>query len=176
MIPGLVRRLEQHLPPEYQAKLAATDTILSPIDVSIQFADGALHFDELRLRSDTFEFTGAGQVGFDGVTYIPSTVRFDAPLSEAMIRSVKELRGLANADGQIEFPGTVQGRAPRLAFVPDLNVIASKMVLTTVVDALGSLLRRDQGGEGERTEPASFLGGILQRVLEGDQIPEGSGL
>ena len=165
MIPGLVQKLEQGLPPEYQAKLAAKDTVLSPLEVSLQLEDGWLRFDDLHVRSETFQLNGAGRVGFDGTVEIRCKLRIDPTLSAAMIRSVHELRGLANAQGEMEFPVAVQGRAQRVSVVPDLNYIASRVVVSTAVEALGRLLKKQQDGEIEGSEPEGVVEGLLQRVL-----------
>jgi len=74
---------------------------------------------------------------------IRATLRIEPALSEALIKSVNELRGLANSRGELELPLTVQGRLPRVTVLPDLNYVASKVVATTVQDLLGEVLRKN---------------------------------
>jgi hypothetical protein len=142
MIPGLLQVLEARLPEVYQAKLAAPDTILSPIDVPLRIEAGALQLDDLRVRSDTFELSGTGRVGLGGMMAIRAILRIESLLSEALIKSVNELRALADASGQLEIPLSVQGQAPQVAVLPDLNYLTSKLVATTVQDLLGHFLQK----------------------------------
>jgi uncharacterized protein YhdP len=142
MIPGLLQRLEARLPEGYQAKLAAPDTVLSPIDVPLRVEAGALQLDDLRVRSDTFELSGTGRVGLSGAMEIRAAVRIDPQLSAALISSVNELQALADAGGQLEIPLTVQGQAPHVAVLPDLSYLASRLVATTVQDLLGNVLQK----------------------------------
>ncbi len=142
MLPGLVQLLEARLPPEHRAKLAARDTLLAPLDVSLELEGGVLRFNELRIDTDTFSLSGGGRVGLDRSLAIRSTLRIDAALSDALIAGVNELGGLRNSEGRIELPLTIQGQAPRVAVLPDLNYVASKLLLTTAQDLLSRLLEK----------------------------------
>jgi len=142
ILPGLVEALEAHLPDLYREKLEATDTVLAPIDVAFQLQDGSLRFDALELGTDAFELTGSGRVGLDRSVQIRSTLRIEPALSAALIKGVHELQGLANAQGQMEIPVTIQGRAPQLAVLPDVDYVASKLIVTTVGNLLEGFLRK----------------------------------
>lgn len=142
MLPGLVEALEARLPDVYRKKLEATDTPLAPIDVAFQLQDGTLRFDALQMRTDTFELTGSGRVGLDRSVQIRSTLRIEPALSAAIIKGVQELQGLTNAEGRMEIPVTIQGRAPQLAVLPDVDYVASKLIVTTVRDLLGGFLQK----------------------------------
>lgn len=139
MLPGLVDLLESRLPPAYQRKLAPTDTAFAPVDIPFRVEQGALQFDRLELRSDAFELSGSGRIGSDRSLLINAMLRVDAELSAALIGSVKELQGLANANRQLEIPLTLQSRPPYV--VPDVNHIGSRLISTTVQDLLGRLLQ-----------------------------------
>ena len=142
MLPGLVQLLEARLPSAYQAKLTQRDTVLSPLDLSMQLEDGWLRCERLAVRSETFELSGGGRVGWDGTLQLRTRLRIDADLSKALIAGVNELRGLANADGQMEIPLTLQGRAPTISVLPDLNYVASKLLTSTVEEAIGGWLQK----------------------------------
>jgi hypothetical protein len=142
MIPGLVERLEARLPQEYQAKIAAKDTMLLPIDVSMQVETGLLQFNDLSVRTDTFGLSGTGTVGLDGTVNIRSTLRIDPVFSAALIESVNELQSLTNSQGAVEIPVVIQGQARQLAVLPDLNYVASKLVVAKVQDLLGNFLQK----------------------------------
>lgn len=178
MLPGLVERLEARLPQEYQAKLAAQDTVLSPIDLSMQLESGTLRFDQFDVHSDTFRLTGAGQVGVDGSMLIRSTLYIEPTLSAAIVRSVNELEALTNAAGEMEMPLVIQGHTSRLAVLPDLKYIASRVVTRKVVDLLEGLLQPPSDQSQPPTEGAEpsqperdLLGTILQRALQKDRPP-----
>jgi len=169
MLPGLVQRLESRLPPAYQEKLAAKDTLLQPIDLPFQLERGVLRFDRFNVSTDTFDLTGAGTVGLDRTVRISSRLRIDAVLSDAVIRSVAELRALTNASGEIELPVSVQGTAPHMAVLPDVNYVASKVITTKAADVIGELLRKRAPEAPEDASPSptgNLLGELLQRALE----------
>ncbi|MBI2104443.1 MAG: DUF748 domain-containing protein [Candidatus Omnitrophica bacterium] len=142
MIPGLVETLEARLPESERAKLNAKDTVLKPIELSMLLEAGVLRFTGLTVQSDTFGLDGSGSVGFDGTVDVRSTLRVDPALSAALVRSVNELQGLANDTGELEIPLTVQGQAQRLAVVPDLQYVASRIIATRAIDLLGEVLRK----------------------------------
>ena len=172
IIPGLIQTLESRLPPDYQAKFEAADTTFAPIDLSVQLDQGWLQFDDLRVASDAFQLTGAGRIGLDGALDIRSRLRIDRPLSEALIRSVEELRALAAPSGELELPVAIAGRTSRVALLPDLNEIGSKLVVTTAVSALSHLFNRQDQPEpqtpGEQPGASDAVGGLLQRLLKPD--------
>jgi len=152
MLPGLVQTLEARLPPAYQAKLTATDTILKPIALSVQVEDGTLRFDDLRVRTETFGLNGTGRVDLDGTVgphtfltvgvNIRATLVIDPALSAALIEGVKELQALTNADGEMEIPLAIQGQAPQVAVLPDLNYLATKLIVTKARNLLGTFLEK----------------------------------
>jgi hypothetical protein len=140
ILPGLVEMLEARLPPEYREKLAAQDTAFAPIDLSAALADGSLQFDDLKVRTDAFGVTGAGRVGLDRAIDIRSMLQVEPALSEAMIKSVEELRYLTSPEGEIEIPVTIHGQAPNVSVTPDVSYVASKVVKTKAQDLIGDLL------------------------------------
>jgi hypothetical protein len=172
MLPGLLERLNTRLPQTYRAKLDARDTVLQPFELPLELSGGALRFSGLSLQSDTFGLTGQGSVGLDGSLGVQAVLRVDPQFSEALIRSVEELRALTNANGELELPLTIQGRAPRLAVLPDLQYIASRVLTVKAVDALGRLLQRGEpeGGSSDTVPPPAgadgLLGAFLQKALE----------
>lgn len=173
IIPGLMQTLESRLPPEYQEKLAANDTVLSPIDVSMEVEDGVMRFENLAIRSDTFRLSGDGRVGLDGQIMIRSILSIEPVLSSAILRSVNELKALATQDGELEMPLTIQGQAPRVAVLPDLNYVASKVIVTKAVDVLGRFLEKKHPESPESTTEESdqssggdLLGQFLERAIQ----------
>ena len=168
MLPGLVQALEARLPPAYQAKLAASDTVLGPIDVDFQLEAGSLRFDDLRVRADAFGLTGTGRIGVDGAVDIRATLRIEPALSAALVTGVKELQALVTRSGEMEIPLAIQGQAPRIAVLPDLQYVASRVLVTKAVDLLGKFLQKDEpaGGEAHPGQTEGSAGGILGQLLQ----------
>ena len=180
MLPELVERLRAHLPPEYQEKLTANETLLAPMDLSMQVERGAMQFADARVSTDAFRLDGAGRVGFDGTVSIRATLRVEPVLSAAIIQSVTELQSLANRSGELELPLAIQGQVPQVAVLPDMNYVAQKVLVTKATDLLGELLRgRDaeppQGEVPANTQAttqqpdqsvSSLLGQVLERALK----------
>lgn len=181
MLPGLVQRLEERLPPEYKNKLKEPNTVLRPIRVSALLEEGWIRFEQLELEGDAFVLSGRGGIALAGDVLIRGFLKLDPHLSDAVIQSVEELRALADEQGRLSFPITVQGTISQVSVIPDLNAIASKVVVGTAMSALGRLLNYPdetqaegdaQSGSLEEAAPATsarqedLLGGILRRVIE----------
>ena len=142
IFPGLVETLQARLPESSQAKLAARDTVLQPIEVSVIARNGALAFDHLRVATDSFELNGAGRVGFDGTFMCQSMLQIDPALSAAIIKSVKELQPLTDTGGRLQLPVVIQGSLPRVAVLPDVQAVASRLVATKAEELFGTLLEK----------------------------------
>ena len=152
ILPGLVEKLQARLPASYQAKLTARDTVLQPIEVAMTAHDGALSFTNLRVVTDSFELTGTGRVGFDGLLGCQSTLRIDPALSAAIIKSVKELQPLTDSEGRLQLPVVIQGTLPRVAVIPDVSYVASRVVATKAEELLGNLLEKVLEKKQRQTE------------------------
>jgi hypothetical protein len=142
MIPGVLQALETRLPESYQAKLAAPDTVFEPVELPLRLEAGGLQLDDLRVRSDTFEVAGTGRIDLSGRMNLRAVLRVEPQLTAAIIKSVNELRALADADGQLAIPVTVQGQAPQVAVLPDVEYLASRLIATTVQSLIGTLLEK----------------------------------
>ena len=174
MIPGLVEKLESSLPPDYQAKLAARDTVFAPIALAVRCDSGVLRFDDLRLRTETFELSGSGLAEVDGAFNMSSQLRIDPALSTAIVKSVNELQALADDRGALLIPVAIRGRVPRVAVMPDVRYIASKVFATKAVDLVGELMRRGESADGAQPQAGAgqpesaeedLLGHFLKKAL-----------
>lgn len=142
LIPGLTQTLLARLPESYQEKLSARDTRFEPFELSAVAKGGVLSFREMRLATDSFALAGSGQVGLDGALQLPGRVEIEPKLSEALIRSVEELRFLTDGEGRMQIPVLVQGRLPRVSAAPDLNAVASRLFASKGEELLGELLEK----------------------------------
>ncbi len=173
MIPGLVEKLQAELPPEYLAKLEARDTPLSPFDTYISLDQGWVQFNDLTAGTDTAELAASGRASFQGLVQARGFLRITPALSEAIFRSVKELKGLANGKGQIEFPVMIEYPSPTVV-IPDLQYIGQKVILSTTTEFLGELLRKQLAPESEQAPPAATTSGDQAPSTQGAPTPSAS--
>lgn len=177
ILPGLVERLKARLPEAYRAKLDAEDTVLAPVDFSMQLERGAIRLDGLTLKTDTVSLSGTiGTVGLDGAVHLRSTLLIDPAFSSAIIQSVNELQQLTNSAGEMAIPLSIEGQAPHIVPVPDLQYIASKILATKAINLLDQLLRpKEEPSEGvdssqpqpsQPAEPSSGSGSLLEQLLQ----------
>ena len=120
--------------------------------------EGSWRFDDLRVRTETFGLSGTGRIGLDGAVGIRATLVIDPALSAALIEGVKELQALTNAEGEMEIPLTIQGQAPQVAVLPDLNYLATRLIVTKARDLLGDLLERALEKNRRSDEPSQSTG------------------
>ena len=142
ILPGLVERLQARLPESYQSKFNARDTRFGSFGCQLKAEPGALAFQQLTVTSDGFALDGEGRVGFDGVLNVHAWLRIDPELSEALARSVEELRYLNDAQGRMTMPLVIQGQLPRVAVLPDVQYVASRLITTKAEEVLGNLLQK----------------------------------
>jgi len=150
ILPGLVEILEARLPESSKAKLATQNTVLEPLALAITIEHGVLVFSNLRVVTDTFELEGEGRIGLDGHLSSRPTLRIEPELSAAIIKSVNEFQHLTDQRGRIEFPVTLDGTLPRVVPFPDVQYVASRLLVTKTQELLGNLLQKaleKRGGE-----------------------------
>ncbi len=150
IIPGLVERLASRLPDSYRQKLETPHTALEPVDWALAVGGGGVRFENAQVSTDHFVLTGTGRVGFDWSLSARAVFRLHPDLSGAVGKSVEELVLLAGPDGAIQFPVLLEGRLPRVAVLPDLSYLASRLVTRSAQDLLGGLLEKVL--EKERSE------------------------
>lgn len=159
ILPGLSEKLQARLPESYQPKLTTKETVFEPMEVEVTAQQGQLTWSNLTLKTDSFELQGAGRVGFDGSVNSQATLRIDPELSAALVESVHELEQLTDAQGRMHLPVVIQGALPRIAVLPDVQYVASRIIATKAQEFLGSLLQRAlesrQPSETAQPPPAS---------------------
>ncbi len=182
LIPGLAATLEERLSPEYKEKFRERDTYLETIDWPFSASQGALTFNSIALRTDTFRLQGAGGISLDRMFLNARTMLLiDPELSMALMRSVNELQYLADAEGNIQIPLNIQGPLPKISVAPDLQYVGSKLAISKTRDVLNDLFKKPepeqpspdgqaavQGSEGTQPrQQTSLFGQLLQTAIEG---------
>ncbi len=172
IIPGLVDKLGERLPPNYQERLLSTDTYLNPIEPAFTVNQGVAAFDNLSVVADSFEITGMGQVGAaDQSVLMQAILHVEPDLSAALIRSVNELQYFA-ADGRLQIPLTLRGTLGDISMTPELQSIASRLAVSKATEAVNDWLfkkkKNEQGVADQQQEftPRNLIGALLQGALQ----------
>ena len=142
VLPGLTETLESRLPPSYAQKLTENDTLLRPVDLSFTLENGVVTFPGFRVATDAFELAGSGRYGLDGSLNFPAQILIGPELSDALVKSVEELRFLADDQRRIVLPVRVEGTAQKPSVSPDVQAVASKLFSNSAQDLLGGLLNK----------------------------------
>ncbi len=143
LLPGLVEALLARLPESYRQKLEERDTVFKPIQIQIRAQGEEVSLEGVYVATDSFELGGSGRLRLtDSALVFPARIRVEPQLSAAMIRSVEELKFLADDAGRIELPVVIQGRLPQVAVLPDLEYVARQLLSSKGQELVGDLLKR----------------------------------
>ncbi|MFZ5802891.1 MAG: AsmA family protein [Candidatus Omnitrophota bacterium] len=159
VIPGLGDKLQNRLPAEYEEKLKAKDTPLAPLTVPFSLQAGIITIPQTEIAADGFGVKGGLRSDLQGQIDGRGILAVDPGLSEAMCRTIEELRELTNAQGAIEIPVYAQGRLPSVQVMPDLIDIGKKLAAVKVQEMIDKWIRKpdpaDPGASsgGPVTEP-----------------------
>ncbi|TPW01555.1 MAG: hypothetical protein FD129_3344, partial [bacterium] len=103
---------------------------------------------EVRLESEAFALSGGVRVGLDGGLTAQTTLAVEPGVSDAIIRGVNELQSLADAEGRLTLPVTLQGRLPQVSVMPDVSYVASRLIVTKAREWLSGMLEDALGPRG----------------------------
>lgn len=142
IIPGLSEKLMERLPESYKERFNVPHTVLKRASTQIVLSNGTAAFNNLHVETDSFTLAGSVNVRLDGAVDGRATLKIDPELSLAMIKSVNELQSLADREGRVGFPVIIQGTAPRVSVLPDLDYLAKYLLVTAVQDLVGDLLQK----------------------------------
>lgn len=156
VIPGLVEKLLERLPPNYQEKLKAEDTSLKTMQIPFSVREGTVRLPQWDVATDSFQVTGSGTYGLSqGTVAGTAMLSIEPDLSGAMIRSVEELRFLTNTKKEIQIPLAIQGQVPKVAVMPDLQSVAAKIAAQKAKEVIGDYFKKVIEGKKPVTEGAS---------------------
>lgn len=187
IIPGLIDKLQQKLPPDYRERLNQPNTYLSNIDQAFEVQNRMLYANQIRIETEEFRIGGAFQYQFDHLLRAQTVLEIVPELSQALTSSVKELSYLANEQGSIQIPVNISGRLPKVQIFPDLQYIGSRLAMVTAQEFLGNWMQKkglptaagETGGPEDPTAPREtqkpsspwdLLGGFLPQ----NQAPSGT--
>lgn len=142
IIPGLVPRLMEKMPPEYEQKIQDKDTKLQPVQMAATVQNGFLSATDLELTAEEFTLLTSLSVRLtDLVLQGQAFLKVDPGLSEAMIRTVNELQYLAGPDRRIEFPVMLRGTVTEPQFIPDIQFIGKKLAFAKTQELVSGWLQ-----------------------------------
>lgn len=154
MIPGLVQRLQQRLPPAYQEKLQARDTYLQPVQLPFTVNQGVLSFNNLNIAADSFALAGGQGSLSPQFIRIQAVLLIDAELSTVLAQSVAELSYLQDREGRLSIPVIIQGPPSQISALPDLQYVASKLAMSKTQEVLTQFLSPKKANENSIPVPA----------------------
>ncbi len=167
MIPGLVQRLQQSLPPAYQEKLQARDTYLQPVQLPFTVNQGVIFFNNLNIAADSFALAGGQGSISPQYIRVQAVLLIDAELSTALVRSVSELSNLQDREGRLSIPVNIQGPPNQISALPDLQYVGSRLATQVLANYLSPRKTADPNATGE-SAPSSGLDSL--RKMKGKDL------
>lgn len=148
-VPAVSASLQKHLPQGYEQKLNERDTVFAPIKIPFAIRQGNLVFDRAVIESESFYLNGSGSLNLaTRAVQIEAMLTVERDFSQALIAGVNELRYLANSQGELQIPVTVQGFLPKPSVVPNLQWVISRLAAGKAQEALSGMLYKNQNAAG----------------------------
>ncbi len=175
VIPRLVERLESRLPETYKEKLEAKDTVFKPVEIPFTAQNGTFFVDRLEIASESFEVHGAGRLELDRTLRGTAVLLIDPDLSNALIRSIEELRYLANPDGRLQIPLAILGQIPQVQVYPDVQQVAALLAASKTREVVSGFLEKKLGKKEtatpspaptEQEQQTGLLGQLLEEAFQ----------
>lgn len=108
------------------AEREGRDTRFERLEATLAIASGAATTDDLVLRASHLRVEAAGRIGADRSLSLRGTAALSPQRSSEAIRSVRELSGLRNPDGELEIPLMISGTLDDPNFALDLEAALKK--------------------------------------------------
>lgn len=169
ILPGLVNRLKSRLPEEYVSKFNSPDTPLKDVKLPFDLAQGKIFMNQIGVQAEQFQLEGRAEASLEGSVFANLMLRLDTYLTEALVRSVEELRYLSNPRGEMEIPLVVKGTAPAIKPFPDLGYIGSKLAVAKTQDLLQGFLDRNKKEPAAQETGAPAESAAGQTAVSADQ-------
>jgi uncharacterized protein involved in outer membrane biogenesis len=168
IIPGLVQKLESRLPENYKDKVSADYTVVQKLEVPLKVRQGNIEIQNLEINADSFLASGQVNVSLDKNIDANMILKTDKGLTEALTRSVEELKYVTNKEGQLELPFTLKGVLPNVRPSVNVNFLASKLASSKAQDLIGGFLNNQLSPKGTTNTPIEQQpAGSEQAVTEG---------
>lgn len=146
---------------EDRESLDRESTVVEKLTGSFELRDGIATTNDLYLLSDLFYLRGKGTINFDSEVDLVTTIFFNESFSERLVKSTKELKYLLNDEGELQFPLSLRGTAPKIIVIPDLEELIKLAAKGELGDRAGKYLDKALGeGSGEAAKGLTDLLGF----------------
>jgi hypothetical protein len=148
--PGLMQQVINGLPDNLKQALQEKDTSLERIHATGRLAQRTLVVQPFAIEHLLVSVEAQGNWVLGQPLQLPAEIIFSQALTEAMLHSVRELEGLADAQRRITYPVVVFDRAPYVHVDPSyfFNKVVLSHTAGIVNTLIGEVLQRELGGEG----------------------------
>jgi hypothetical protein len=126
-IPGLSNLITPSVRNKYPELFGMDDTVFEELAGKMTLADGQALIEEIALAARDYRLDGNGTIGLDKALNIGLTFVASQNLTGDLIRSVKQIRYLTDANGRFSLPLRLAGSMPTLRAQPDMQYVARQL-------------------------------------------------
>ncbi len=127
-LPGAQDAFARTMPPDLNARLAASDTAFAPAQIPFFIGNGGVVFPNFRIAGDGFEIAGSGQQGFAGDIDFRTTLILDAQVSAYVISCAPDAAAIADAYGRLSLPVRLTGTVRNVKIQPDTQYLIQRIL------------------------------------------------
>jgi len=160
-LPFVSGALYDAVPPAQKAELDSPNTALSKVTGTFTFSDGLIKTPDLKAFSTLFDLEADGTIGFNAEMNLNATILFNPTTSASLAAKVKELGSLLDEKGRLVVPLTLQGTAPKLTVIPNIDRLMKTGAKKLLQDKASDFLSKALGGNKGQSGGKKGLGGIL---------------
>ncbi len=122
------------------------DTKFDRLKGTFAIGKGKARTEDLKLRAGDLTVVAKGAIRFDLTLNLEALAVFSPEKSKAFTHSVGELRGLTNAQGELQIPLTIKGPVSAPVITPDLSGMVRKKLENKLKDQLKKGVLKDLFG------------------------------
>lgn len=143
-IPGLSDLISPNVRRKYPELFGMDDTVFEVFSGKMTLKNGEVLLDEIALAARDYRLDGKGSIQLDNALDIAMTFVASQDLTGDLIRSVKKIQYLTDANGRFNLPLRLAGSMPTIRARPDMQYItrqlSSSLVQTGLSKGLDALL------------------------------------
>ena len=160
-LPFLSGSLYSSAPPEQRAALESSDTSIKELSGNFAIKNAALNTQDFMLLSSLFVLNARGSIGFAANIDLNAQIGFDPAFSNALVLKTPQLKALQDNNSRLVIPVTLQGTAPKILVLPDMQKILELAANAAVKEGASKLLDQVLKGGAKEGGKKKGLGGLL---------------
>lgn len=160
-LPFLAGSLYSSAPPAQRAALESPDTAVGSLSGNFAIANAALNTQDFAMLSSLFSLNARGTIGFDTNINLNAQIGFDPSLSSALVTKTPQLKALQDSNERIVIPLSLQGIAPKILVLPDMQKLLELAANAAVKEGASKLLDSVLKGGAKEGGKKKGLGGLL---------------